>query len=58
MSGEPLWSVYDLASYLGVEVRTVYHWRQRGTGPVALKVGGALRYDPALVREWVAGRVA
>ena len=57
VSGERLWSVQELGAYLGVEVRTLYHWRQAGTGPVAIKVGRALRYDPALVREWLAGRV-
>lgn len=57
VSGERLWSVQELGTYLGVEVRTLYHWRQAGTGPVALKVGRALRYDPALVREWLARRV-
>lgn len=58
VSGERLWSVHELGQYLGVEVRTLYHWRQAGTGPVALKVGRALRYDPALVREWLARRVS
>ena len=57
VSGERLWSVQELAAYLGVEVRTLYHWRQAGSGPVAIKVGRALRYDPALVREWLARRV-
>lgn len=57
VSGERLWSVQELGTYLGVEVRTLYHWRQAGTGPVAIKVGRALRYDPALVREWLARRV-
>lgn len=57
VSGERLWSVQELGTYLGVEVRTLYHWRQTGAGPVAIKVGRALRYDPALVRQWLAERV-
>ena len=56
VSGERLWSVQELGAYLGVEVRTLHHWRRAGTGPAALKVGRALRYGPALVREWLAER--
>jgi excisionase family DNA binding protein len=48
----PLWTVEDVAAYLGVPVQTLYQWRRKGTGPVGRRVGKYLRYDPQTVREW------
>lgn len=50
---ERLWSVNDVADYLGIPVQTVYKWRQSGTGPPGYRLGKHLRYDPAVVRAWV-----
>jgi excisionase family DNA binding protein len=47
-----LWTVQDVADYLGVPVRTLYDWRCRGHGPRARKVGRYLRYEPAEVEQW------
>lgn len=47
-----LWTVQDVAEYLGVPVRTLYDWRCKGYGPKARKVGKYLRYDAAEVRRW------
>ncbi|MFC4949968.1 helix-turn-helix transcriptional regulator [Pseudonocardia sp. GCM10023141] len=47
-----LWTVQDVAEYLGVPVRTLYEWRGKGYGPQARKVGKYLRYDAALVQRW------
>lgn len=47
-----LWTVEDVAEFLGVPVRTLYDWRGRGYGPTAKKVGRYLRYDPAEVERW------
>ena len=33
-----------LAAELGVSVRTVQGWRQKGEGPAFMKVGSAVRY--------------
>jgi excisionase family DNA binding protein len=49
----PLWSVHETATFLGVPVATLYRWRHRGIGPRAYRVGRHLRYDPALVRQWL-----
>lgn len=55
---DPLWSVQDTARYLGVPVATLYRWRHRGIGPKAYRVGRHLRYDPALVRQWLRDEAA
>lgn len=47
-----LWTVEDVAEFLGVPVRTLYDWRGRGYGPTGKKVGRYLRYDPAEVERW------
>jgi excisionase family DNA binding protein len=47
-----LWTVQDVAEYLGVPVATLYQWRTQGYGPAARKVGKHLRYKPDDVIEW------
>ncbi|MEU7930219.1 helix-turn-helix domain-containing protein [Micromonospora echinofusca] len=47
-----LWTVDDVADYLGVPVQTLYTWRKRRIGPPAGRVGRHLRYDPDAVRAW------
>lgn len=47
-----LWSVQDVATYLGVPVMTVYHWRRIGYGPEGGRVGRYVRYRPEDVRAW------
>ncbi|GAA4754974.1 helix-turn-helix transcriptional regulator [Actinomycetospora chibensis] len=47
-----LWTVQDVATFLGVPVKTIYSWRSTGYGPRARKVGRFLRYDPEEVRRW------
>jgi excisionase family DNA binding protein len=52
----PLLSPEELASLLGVPVKTVYRWRSRGEGPVALKVGRHVRYRLDEVHDWLDSR--
>jgi excisionase family DNA binding protein len=47
-----LWTVRDVADYLGVPVRTLYDWLCRDYGPRARKVGRYLRYEPSEVQRW------
>jgi DNA-binding transcriptional MerR regulator len=47
-----LWSVQDVADYLGIPPRTLYNWRTRGIGPHARRVGRYLRYQEHEVRAW------
>ena len=48
-----LWTVQDVAEYLGVPVATLYTWRTHGRGPTARKVGKYLRYKPEDVEAWL-----
>jgi excisionase family DNA binding protein len=50
---EKLWSVHDVAEYLGIPVQTLYKWRQAGNGPIGYRLGKHLRYEPVAVRAWV-----
>lgn len=34
-----LWTVHDVAKYLGVPVKTLYEWRTRDYGPKGRRVG-------------------
>jgi excisionase family DNA binding protein len=51
-----LWTVADLARFLGVPVNTIYKWRTSGDGPPAYRVGKHLRFDEGQVREWLRTR--
>jgi hypothetical protein len=50
---DPLWTVEDVSTYLGVPVKTLYQRKWRGEGPPVRKVGRYLRYDPVAVKRWV-----
>jgi len=47
-----LWSVQDVAEYVGVPRKTLCQWRHHGVGPRARRVGRYLRYDEQDVRDW------
>jgi excisionase family DNA binding protein len=49
---EPLWTVEDVATFLGIPVHTLYQWRTKRKGPPARRVGKHLRYRPEDVRTW------
>ena len=55
---EPLMNETETAQFLGnLKVPTLRKWRWSGKGPRFLKIGGAVRYDPADVRAFIeAGR--
>ena len=48
-----LWTVDEVADYLGVPASTLYLWRSEGRGPASRRVGKHLRYRPADVEGWV-----
>ena len=51
-TSDRLWSVQDVADYLGIPLKTLYNWRTRGIGPRARRVGRYLRYEEQDVRAW------
>jgi len=46
--------VQAAANYLGLAVSTLNKLRCTGGGPVFLKLGRAVRYDPGDLDEWLA----
>lgn len=57
-SRRPLMSPQEVADYLGVPVRSVYHWRHQGEGPAGFRVGKHVRYRPEDVDAWLEQRAA
>ena len=53
---EPLIGIEDLADYLDLPVKTLYKWRQEGTGPDSVRVGRHVRYFVADVQTWLESR--
>jgi excisionase family DNA binding protein len=51
--GRRLWTVQDVATFLGVPVQTIYDWRTRGYGPKGRRVGKYVRFRPEDVDAWV-----
>jgi excisionase family DNA binding protein len=51
-----LLTVDELAGRLGLMRDTLYHWRMRGEGPQAIKVGGRVRYRQSDVEAWLKSR--
>lgn len=52
-SGERLWNVTEVSTYLGVPVATLYQWRYLGQGPPSFRVGRHVRYDPLQLAVWL-----
>lgn len=50
-----LWSIREVAEYLGVPTGTIYQWRVRDEGPPAMRMGKHLRFDPESVSRWAHG---
>ena len=50
---EPLLTVQELATYLGVPVATIYGWRYRREGPPGFRVGRHLRFRWCDVEDWI-----
>ena len=50
---EGLWTPQELGAFLGMSEKTLKHWRLTGYGPGWTRLGKHVRYDPAVVREWL-----
>jgi excisionase family DNA binding protein len=55
MSDQPLLlTTGQAAKLINVPAETLRFWRHQGRGPVALKLGRAVRYQPADITAWLA----
>ncbi|HEY3451681.1 MAG TPA: helix-turn-helix domain-containing protein [Myxococcales bacterium] len=52
---ENLWTVARVAKFLDLSTCWVYRAAERDELPV-LRIGAALRFDPAEIRAWLKGR--
>jgi hypothetical protein len=52
--GQGLLNERQAADLLNMKVPTLRRWRWAGKGPAFLKIGGAVRYDPAELDRFVA----
>ena len=52
MEFSELWTIDEVANYLGVPKQTVYCWRTTGYGPQGFRVGKHLRWRAATVIAW------
>ena len=50
---EPLWTIDEVAAYLGIPKQTIYRWRAAGTGPPSHRIGRHVRYRRDEVERWV-----
>lgn len=53
MSTEEWIGIEELASELGVPVRTIYAWRVKGTGPRGATFGKHVRFRRSDVDAWI-----
>ena len=54
VTSEPLWDENDYATYRKISVSTAQKERHYGNGPPYQKTGRLVRYNPEVVRAWVA----
>lgn len=47
-----LWTIDQVADYLGVPKQTVYCWRTSGYGPTGFRVGKHVRWRSSTVIAW------
>lgn len=56
-AGQALWTIDEVAGFLGVAPKTVRKWQHAGTLPF-VKLGGKLvRFQPHEIRNWVSEHV-
>lgn len=53
LSKADLLSPQQLAELLSIPLATVYRWRSRGDGPMAMKLGRHVRYRMNDVVQWL-----
>jgi excisionase family DNA binding protein len=53
VNDDRLMTIDDVSYYLGVPKGTLYAWRTRQVGPVAIRVGKHLRYRASSVEDFL-----
>ena len=53
--GDHLWTVREVAQFLGLHEKTVYEWAARGDLP-CFRVGNRLRFAASDVSRWLQAR--
>jgi excisionase family DNA binding protein len=53
-SPSPFLSLSEAAEYLGLATQTLYTWRSKGIGPVAVKIGSRVKYRQTDLDDWIA----
>ncbi len=53
---ERLLNEKEVAELFSIKVVTLRRWRWLGTGPRFLKIGGAVRYDPQVLKNYLSDR--
>jgi hypothetical protein len=53
LDGRKLLTEVETANILHIEVATLRRWRWAGNPPRFLKIGAAVRYDPAELQEFI-----
>jgi Helix-turn-helix domain len=53
IDGRPLLTQQDAAGILGASVRTLQRWHQKNVGPLQIKIGRRVYYDPDELTAWV-----
>lgn len=51
---EPLVNEHEAAKALGLSVKTLRRWRWTGKPPPFVKIGAAVRYEPPILRDFIA----
>lgn len=49
----PLLTERQLGEWFGVSAHSIAHRRVNGSGPPFVTIGGSVRYDEAVVRDWL-----
>jgi len=52
----PFLSTTQLAALLGLHPATLRQWRHKHLGPAYTRCGGAVRYERAVLVEWIKSR--
>jgi hypothetical protein len=53
---EPLWNTETVADYIGKSTKSLENDRLKGAGIPFIRIGRTVRYDPAIVRRYLANK--